>query len=94
MGAASFCELQDSSGRIQLYIKRDDICPTEDKTLYNTIFKKHLDIGDIIGVKGYVFTTQMGEISIHVKELKLLCKSLKAIACSERERRKGVGCIH
>ncbi len=79
MGAASFCELQDSCGKIQLYIKRDDICPTEDKTLYNTIFKKHLDIGDIIGIKGFVFVTQMGEVSIHVKELKLLCKSLKPL---------------
>ena len=79
MGAASFCEIQDSTGRIQLYIKRDDICPGEDKNLYNNIFKKHLDLGDIIGVKGYVFITQMGEISIHVKELKLLCKSLKPL---------------
>jgi lysyl-tRNA synthetase, class II len=79
MGAASFCEIQDSAGRIQLYVKRDDICPSEDKTLYNTIFKKHLDIGDIIGVKGFVFITQMGEVSIHVKELKLLCKSLKPL---------------
>ena len=79
MGAASFCELQDSTGRIQLYIKRDDISPTEDKTLYNTLFKKLLDLGDIIGVKGYVFVTQMGETSIHVKELKLLCKSLKPL---------------
>ena len=61
MGAASFCELQDSSGKIQLYIKRDDICPTEDKTLYNTIFKKHLDIGDIIGIKGYVFSHKWGK---------------------------------
>ncbi len=76
MGAASFVELQDSTGRIQLYIKRDEICPDEDKTLYNTVFKKLTDIGDIIGVKGYVFTTQMGEISIHVKEFKILTKSL------------------
>jgi lysyl-tRNA synthetase, class II len=79
MGAASFCEIQDSTGRIQLYIKRDDICPGEDKNLYNNIFKKHLDLGDIIGVKGYVFITQMGEISIHVKELNLLCKSLRPL---------------
>ena len=76
MGAASFVELQDASGRIQLYIKRDEICPDEDKTLYNTVFKKLTDIGDIIGVKGYVFITQVGEITIHVKEFKLLSKSL------------------
>jgi lysyl-tRNA synthetase class 2 len=76
MGAASFVEIQDATGRIQLYIKRDDICPGEDKTLYNTVFKKLLDIGDIIGVSGFVFITQMGEITIHVKSLKLLCKSL------------------
>ena len=79
MGNASFAEIQDASGRIQMYFKRDDICPNEDKTLYNTIFKKLLDIGDIIGVKGYVFTTQMGETTIHVKEFKLLCKSLKPL---------------
>lgn len=76
MGAASFVEIQDSTGRIQLYIKRDEIAPEEDKSLYNTVFKKHTDIGDIIGVKGYVFVTQMGEISIHVNEFTLLCKSL------------------
>jgi lysyl-tRNA synthetase, class II len=79
MGAASFVELQDSAGRIQLYLKRDDLCPGEDKTLYNTVFKKLLDIGDIIGVTGYVFITQMGEITIHVKTLKLLCKSLRVL---------------
>lgn len=79
MGAASFVELQDSTGRIQLYIKRDDICPNEDKTLYNTVFKKLLDIGDIIGVKGFVFITQMGEISVHVKELTVLSKSLRPL---------------
>ena len=79
MGAASFCELQDAQGKIQLYIKRDDICSSEDKTFYNTVFKRLLDIGDIIGVKGYVFTTQMGEISIHVKELKVLSKSLRPL---------------
>lgn len=79
MGAASFTELQDSTGRIQVYIKRDDICPGDDKTLYNTVFKKLLDIGDIIGVKGFVFITQMGEITIHVKEFKLLSKSLKVL---------------
>ena len=79
MGAASFAELQDSFGKIQLYIKRDEICPQEDKTMYNTVFKKLLDIGDIIGVKGYVFVTQMGEISIHVKEIKVLCKSVRPL---------------
>jgi lysyl-tRNA synthetase class 2 len=79
MGNASFAELQDSTGRIQIYIKRDEICPDEDKTLYNTVFKKLLDIGDIIGVKGYVFTTQTGETTIHVSSLTLLTKSLKPL---------------
>ncbi|MBU1008682.1 MAG: lysine--tRNA ligase [Bacteroidetes bacterium] len=79
MGAASFCELQDASGRIQLYVKRDDICPGEDKTLYNTVFKRLLDIGDIIGVTGYVFVTQMGEISIHVTSMTVLSKSLRPL---------------
>ena len=79
MGNASFAELQDSSGRIQLYFRRDDICPGEDKTLYNTVFKKLLDIGDIIGVKGFVFTTQTGEISVHVTEFNILTKSLKPL---------------
>ena len=65
MGSASFAELQDYTGRIQIYLKRDDICPGEDKTLYNTVFKKLLDIGDVIGVKGFVFITQTGEISVH-----------------------------
>ncbi len=76
MGNASFAEIQDAEGKIQIYIKRDEICPGEDKTLYNTVFKKLLDIGDIIGIEGYVFTTQVGEISIHVSSLKVLCKSL------------------
>jgi lysyl-tRNA synthetase class 2 len=79
MGNASFAELQDNTGRVQIYIKRDEICPDEDKTLYNTVFKKLLDIGDIIGVKGYVFTTQTGEITIHVSSLTLLTKSLKPL---------------
>lgn len=79
MGAASFVDIQDSHGRIQLYIKRDEICKTEDKTLYNTVFKKLLDIGDIIGVTGYAFITKMGELSIHVDSLTLLCKSLKVL---------------
>jgi len=76
MGSASFAELQDGKGRIQIYMKRDDICPRENKELYNTVFKKHIDIGDFIGVKGFVFVTQMGEITIHVKEFKILSKSL------------------
>jgi lysyl-tRNA synthetase, class II len=79
MGSASFAELQDETGRIQIYIRRDDICPEEDKTLYNTVFKKLIDIGDIVGVKGYGFTTQTGEISIHVTELKILSKSLRPL---------------
>jgi lysyl-tRNA synthetase, class II len=79
MGAASFCEIQDEKGRIQLYFKRDDLCPGEDKTLYNTVFKRLLDIGDIIGIGGFVFVTQMGEITIHVKELKVLSKSLRPL---------------
>ncbi len=79
MGSASFAELQDSTGRIQLYFRRDDLCPNEDKTLYNTVFKKLLDIGDIVGVQGYVFTTQTGEISIHVTGFKILNKSLRPL---------------
>jgi len=79
MGAASFVEIKDSTARIQAYIKRDAICPGEDKSLYNTVFKKLLDIGDIIGVKGRVFITKMGEISIHVSELAVLSKSLKPL---------------
>ncbi len=79
MGSASFAEIQDEWGRIQIYVKRDDICPGENKDLYNIVFKKLLDIGDIIGVKGFVFITQMGEITIHVKEFTLLCKSLRPL---------------
>ena len=79
MGKASFVELQDSKGRIQVYITRDDICPGEDKTLYNTVFKRLLDIGDFIGVKGFVFRTQTGEISVHAQSLTLLSKSLKPL---------------
>ena len=79
MGKASFIELQDSKGRIQVYITRDDICPDEDKTLYNSVFKKLLDLGDFIGVKGFVFRTQTGEISVHAQELKVLAKSLKPL---------------
>ncbi|MDP4150526.1 MAG: lysine--tRNA ligase [Bacteroidota bacterium] len=79
MGKASFAVLQDSTGRIQLYIKRDDICPGEDKTLYDKVWKHLMDLGDIVGVKGYVFTTRTGETSVHVRELTLLSKSLKPL---------------
>jgi len=79
MGKASFAKLQDSSARIQLYFNRDEICPGEDKTMYNDVFKKLVDIGDIIGIKGYVFTTEVGEITIHVKEFVILTKSLKPL---------------
>lgn len=79
MGSASFAEIMDSSGRIQIYIRRDDICPGEDKSLYNNVFKHYLDIGDIIGVKGHVFKTQMGEITVHVEEFTILCKSIRPL---------------
>ena len=79
MGKASFTSLQDTTGRIQLYIKRDELCPGEDKSLYDLLWKKLTDIGDIIGVTGFVFTTKTGEISIHVTSLKMLCKSLKPL---------------
>ncbi|MBE9600063.1 lysine--tRNA ligase [Pedobacter sp. MC2016-24] len=85
MGAASFAELQDATGRIQVYLKRDELCPGEDKTLYNTVFKKLLDIGDFIGVKGYVFTTQTGEISIHVTQFTVLSKSLRPLPIVKRD---------
>ena len=79
MGKASFMELQDSKGRIQVYVTRDDICPGEDKDLYNKVFKKLLDIGDFVGVEGFVFKTQTGEISVHARSLKLLSKSIKPL---------------
>ena len=79
MGSASFAEIQDSKGKIQIYVRRDDICEGDDKTLYNTIFKKKLDLGDIIGITGYVFKTQMGETTIHVKSLKVLSKSVRPL---------------
>ena len=79
MGAASFMELQDARGRIQVYVKRDEICPEEDKTMYNTVFKKLLDIGDIIGIKGFAFITQTGQLSVHAKELTVLSKSLRVL---------------
>ena len=79
MGSASFAEIQDSKGKIQIYVRRDDICEGDDKTLYNTIFKKKLDLGDIIGITGYVFKTQMGETTIHVISLKVLSKSVRPL---------------
>ena len=79
MGKASFIELQDSKGRIQVYITRDDICPEENKEMYNTVFKRLLDLGDFIGIEGFVFRTQMGEISIHAKKLTVLSKSIKPL---------------
>ncbi|MCD6063970.1 MAG: lysS, partial [Flavipsychrobacter sp.] len=79
MGKANFAVIQDSTGRIQLYIKRDDLCPDEDKTLYNTVWKKLMDLGDVIGVKGYVFTTKTGETSIHVEKFTLLAKALRPL---------------
>lgn len=79
MGKASFMELQDSKGRIQVYVTRDDICPGEDKELYNTVFKRLLDLGDFVGVKGFVFRTQTGEISVHAKELTVLAKSIRPL---------------
>jgi lysyl-tRNA synthetase, class II len=79
MGNASFAEIQDSSGKIQVYFKRDDLCPEEDKTLYNTVFKKLIDAGDIIGITGYAFRTQVGELSVHATSFKLLTKSLRPL---------------
>ncbi|MCB0551946.1 MAG: lysine--tRNA ligase [Phaeodactylibacter sp.] len=90
MGKASFAELQDSTGRIQLYIARDEICPGEDKELYNTVFKKLLDIGDFIGVKGFVFRTRMGEITLHVKELTVLSKALHPLPVVKRDEEGNV----
>jgi len=86
MGSASFAELQDSSGKIQIYVRRDDIAEGDDKTLYNTVFKKLLDIGDVIGVKGFVFITQTGELSVHVKELTVLSKSLRPLPIVKETR--------
>ena len=79
MGYASFAEIQDDAGRIQIYLRRDDVCTGEDKSLYNDVFKKKLDIGDIVGIKGFVFVTQVGEISIHVTSFKILTKSLRPL---------------
>lgn len=85
MGSASFAEIQDSTGRLQIYLRRDDLCPDEDKTFYNTVFKKLLGIGDFIGLKGYIFTTQTGEISLHVTDLKILSKSIKPLPVVKRD---------
>ena len=93
MGNASFAELQDESGKIQVYLRRDDLCPGEDKTLYNIVFKKLLDIGDIIGVKGYVFITQTGETSIHATSLVVLSKSLRPLPVT-KETTDEQGVVH
>ena len=79
MGKASFIELKDFHGRIQIYLNRDEICPGDDKTMYNEVFKKHLDIGDIVGVEGEVFKTKVGEISIRARKIKLLSKSIRPL---------------
>jgi len=85
MGKASFAELKDTTGRIQIYVSRDEICPGDNKDLYNSVFKKLLDIGDFIGVKGYVFITQVGEISVHVTELTILAKSLRPLPIVKKD---------
>jgi lysyl-tRNA synthetase class 2 len=90
MGSASFAEIQDSTGRLQIYLRRDDLCPDEDKTFYNTVFKKLLGIGDFIGVKGYIFTTQTGEISLHVTDMKILSKSIKPLPVVKRDEEGNV----
>jgi len=90
MGKASFAELQDSTGRIQIYVARDEVCPDENKDLYNKVFKKLLDIGDYIGVKGHVFRTRMGEITVHVKELVVLSKALRPLPVVKRDEEGNV----
>ncbi|GAB2489349.1 lysine--tRNA ligase [Algoriphagus taiwanensis] len=90
MGSASFGEIQDSTGRLQIYVRRDDICPGEDKTLYNSVFKKLLGIGDFVGLKGYIFTTQTGEISLHVTEMKVLSKAVKPLPVVKRDEEGNV----
>jgi len=90
MGSASFGEIQDATGRLQFYIRRDDICPGEDKTLYNAVFKKLLGIGDFLGLKGYIFTTQTGEISLHVTEMTVLSKSVKPLPVVKRDEEGNV----
>jgi lysyl-tRNA synthetase class 2 len=91
MGKASFAEIQDASGRIQVYFNRDELCPGEDKTLYNEVFKKLLDLGDFIGIKGHVFKTQVGEISVHVTEFMLLSKSLRPLPLPKTD---AAGVVH
>jgi lysyl-tRNA synthetase, class II len=91
MGKASFAEIQDASGRIQVYFNRDELCPGEDKTLYNEVFKKLLDLGDFLGIQGYVFRTQVGEISVHVTEFQLLSKSLRPLPLPKTD---AAGIIH
>lgn len=90
MGSASFAEIQDSTGILQIYVRRDDICPDEDKTFYNTVFKKLLGLGDFVGVKGYIFTTQTGEISLHVTDIKILAKSVKPLPVVKRDEEGNV----
>ena len=90
MGSAAFAELQDATGRIQLYFRRDDLCPGEDKTLYNTVFKKLLDIGDIVGINGFVFTTQTNEISVHVQRFTILGKALRPLPVVKRDEQGNV----
>jgi lysyl-tRNA synthetase class 2 len=91
MGKASFAEIQDASGRIQVYFNRDELCPGEDKTLYNEVFKKLLDLGDFLGIKGHVFKTQVGEISVHVSEFQLLSKSLRPLPLPKTD---AAGVVH
>ncbi|MDP4821382.1 MAG: lysine--tRNA ligase [Saprospiraceae bacterium] len=91
MGKASFGELQDTTGRIQIYVSRDEICPGEDKTLYNDVYKKLLDIGDYIGVRGFVFLTKTGELTVHVKELQLLSKSLRPLPVVKTRKNEATG---
>ena len=91
MGKASFAEIQDASGRIQVYFNRDELCPGEDKTLYNEVFKKLLDLGDFLGIKGHVFKTQVGEISVHVTEFQLLSKSLRPLPLPKTD---AAGVVH
>lgn len=91
MGKASFGELQDSTGRIQIYVSRDEICPEDDKTLYNDVYKKLLDIGDFIGVRGFVFLTKTGEVTVHVKELRVLSKSLRPLPIVKTRKNEATG---
>lgn len=94
MGKASFFEIQDAAGRIQVYVSRDDISEGEDSTMYNVVFKKLMDIGDIVGVKGHVFRTNMGEISVHAKELTMLSKSLRPLPVVKEKDGKVIRCVY